>query len=518
MTTAELENIVARHEMQCLELKESFSVESIETACAFANAQGGYIIIGVDDKGAPSKHELRIEALRDYENKISTATEPSVAVDAEKILFQGRDVAVLKVMENPLKPVAHKGRCFIRKGSVNHQMTPAEIAECHLKSTGGSMDAVFVPGATKDDLNLDAVRRYMRKSVEKGRRAYAEDEDPWEVLLKLEWVKSETEITRAAYLLFAKDPQCKFSQAIVHAGAFKADGAIIYDSHDSKGNIQDQVDDALAFIKKSIHCALIITPGKAEHDSVWDYPLNAVRETLANAICHRDYGAPYDVQVNIYEDSLRISSPGQLPFDMPLSLLMDPRHASRPRNKIIAQAFFDMGVIERYGGGIKRIKKDCDRNGNTYPEWIDRTGEFVTEYRPRDARKIENGGETLEHGSKETESGAKERELGSKQAEVGTNVEFDSLMPNARKDFRETCRRVWELLNEDDALRQQDVSSRLQIALNSVQNAYSALMDVGLLRKEGEGRGSKWIVQHPSSHAFAYDREREDKTNKQTAQ
>ena len=174
MTIVELENIVARHEMQCLELKESFNVEIIETACAFANAQGGYIIIGVDDKGSPSKRELRIEALRDYENKISTATEPSVAVDVEKILFQGRDVVVLKVMENPLKPVAYKGRCFIRKGSVNHQMTPAEIAECHLKSTGGSMDAVFVPGATKDDLNLDAVRRYMRKSVEKGRRAYAE--------------------------------------------------------------------------------------------------------------------------------------------------------------------------------------------------------------------------------------------------------------------------------------------------------------------------------------------------------
>ena len=62
MTTTELQNIVARHEMQCLELKESFNVESIETACAFANANGGYIVIGVDNKGQPSKHGLRIEA------------------------------------------------------------------------------------------------------------------------------------------------------------------------------------------------------------------------------------------------------------------------------------------------------------------------------------------------------------------------------------------------------------------------------------------------------------------------
>ena len=64
---------------------------------------------------------------------------------------------------------------------------------------------------------------------------------------------------------------------------------------------------------------------------------------------------------------------------------MKPTHPSRPRNKIIAQAFFDMGIIERYGSGIKRIKGDCDKNGNPYPEWNDRYGEFATTYRPRAA-------------------------------------------------------------------------------------------------------------------------------------
>ena len=99
--------------------------------------------------------------------------------------------------------------------------------------------------------------------------------------------------------------------------------------------------------------------------------------------CHRDYGAPYDIQVKIFEDSLCISSPGQLPFDMPMDFLMKPTHPSRPRNKLIAQAFFDMGIIERYGSGIKRIKKECDKNGNSYPEWSDQYGEFATTYRPR---------------------------------------------------------------------------------------------------------------------------------------
>lgn len=56
---------------------------------------------------------------------------------------------VLKVLEKTLKPIAHKGHCYIRKGSVNYQMTSIEIAECHLKSTDGSMDVVFVWGQRK---------------------------------------------------------------------------------------------------------------------------------------------------------------------------------------------------------------------------------------------------------------------------------------------------------------------------------------------------------------------------------
>ena len=109
MTEKELDIIIKEHEMQTLELKESFGVECIETACAFANAHGGFIIIGVDNTGNPTKTQLRTEALRDYENRIATATEPSVAVDSEKVVFRNTQVIVLKVLENPLKPVAYKG-------------------------------------------------------------------------------------------------------------------------------------------------------------------------------------------------------------------------------------------------------------------------------------------------------------------------------------------------------------------------------------------------------------------------
>lgn len=224
MTSTELERIAKRHEMRRLEFKESFGVECIETACAFANAEGGLIVIGVDDHGERVKKPLRFEALRDYENRITTATEPSVAIEAEKFDFGD-----------------------------------------------------------------------------------------------------------------------------------------------------------------------------------WDYPLEAIRETVANAVCHRDYGIANDIQLKIAEDRLRVWSPGALPFDAPMDVIMNPDHCSHPRNKLIAQVFYDMGIIERYGSGIERIREECAKGGYAQPVWKEVEGGFATVYRTKGDGAINgavsgaiNGGEKLD--------------------------------------------------------------------------------------------------------------------------
>lgn len=74
-----------------------------------------------------------------------------------------------------------------------------------------------------------------------------------------------------------------------------------------------------------------------------------------------------------------------------MELLLSPMHASRPRNRLIAQALYDMGVIEHYGRGIKRIKEECDRNGNPYPDWTDRPGEFLTIYKVSGGEEVQTG-------------------------------------------------------------------------------------------------------------------------------
>ena len=499
MTAEELERIVARHEMQRLELKESFGAECIESACAFANAGGGYVVVGVANDGGLSRLPLRIEALRDYENKIATATEPSVAADAEKVEYRGATVVVLKIAENPVKPVAFKGRCFVRKGSVNHQMSPAEIAEAHLKSTGSGMDSVLVPGATKEELDMDAVRRYMRKAVAENRRSFSEDDDPWRVLLKLGWARSENEITRAAYLLFAKNPQERFSQAVVHAGAFKADGAVIVDSHDSAGNVQDQVEDALAFVQRNIRCAIVVS-GKAEHDRFWEYPLDGLREALANAVCHRDYGQPNDIQVKVFEDRIVIVNPGALPFDMSVEELEDPDHVSRPRNKLVAQAFYDMHIIEHYGSGIRRIKNACDENGSPYPVLKNGNGEFCIKFPARTKESIAKlgidpekfgltgAGASAERAGETTENAGKTAERAEKVREWATAA----IPPGVRQDARANMVSILVEIGADERITAEGLSIRTGLSDRGVWKNIASLRSLGLLDRIGPDKGGHW--------------------------
>lgn len=230
----------------------------IETLVALANTRGGRVVIGVTDTGKPTAQDFGKEALRDYVNRVATATEPIVIPEAEKYTTPEGEIIVLTVGEFPLKPVATRGRSYRRAGSTTRQMPPSEIAEMHLHSTGQSMDAVIVADKTSEDLDLEAVRQYMRQATACGRRAYSVQEDPWQVLRKLELVKTHQQITRAAILLFGKNPQSPLTQAVVHAGRLR-EKVHIMDSLIIAGSITRQVEETVEFIKKNLHVRFEIT-------------------------------------------------------------------------------------------------------------------------------------------------------------------------------------------------------------------------------------------------------------------
>lgn len=119
------------------------------------------------------------------------------------------------------------------------------------------------------------------------------------------------------------------------------------------------------FIHKNINVEFIMT-GRPERDQIWDYPLEALREALINAVCHRDYTILSHIEIRIYEDRLVIWSPGHLPFGIILEDLYKP-HSSTLRNKGLAEVFYDTELIEQWGSGIDKMQKYCLNAGLPEP-------------------------------------------------------------------------------------------------------------------------------------------------------
>ena len=352
------------NESNTIEFKESFDREAVVTAGAFANTRGGSIYIGITDRGKVVGALIGAESLKEWANTISQSTEPRLIPEIEEQSHDGKPVVAIHIKENPLKPVSVRGRCYRRVGSSNRVMQPHEIAELHLQSIGSSWDLTPAPGATLADLDFAKVADYIRKANESGRRNIAPGESPQTVLEKIGLVQGNKP-SWAAILLFGKEPQRFLSQATIHCGLFDADEISVLDDRMVTGTLIEQINDAMEFIRKNIRVAFVMT-GEPERKQVWDYPVEALREAVINAICHRNYTISSSVEIRILRDSLKVWSPGRLASGITLPELFSS-HASVLRNKGIAQVLYDIGWIERWGGGIQKMRSASAEAGLPEP-------------------------------------------------------------------------------------------------------------------------------------------------------
>ncbi len=354
---------IPEHETKTVEFKKNFGKEAIIAVTAMANSRGGQIFIGVNDSGEIAGVGLGKETLNKWHNEIMQGIEPKITLGMEKVSINDKQIVVITVPEAPIKPVSYRGRYYIRRNSSNRLMSPSEVAELHLSSTGSSWDSVESPFEISD-ISREKVERYMEISGKAGRRRFKED---WlTVLKKTGFVKDGA--TWAAVLLFGSDEKVFLSQASVHCGRFKGSRTNILDDVMLEGDLINQVEEAMDFIKKHISVRYEFT-GEARRKEVWEYPLDALREAVINAIVHRDYTVNSTVYVEVYDDRIEIVSPGKLPPGLGLADLYSEEHRSVIRNKLIAQVFYDIGYIERYGSGTTRIMELCRENGIPEPKF-----------------------------------------------------------------------------------------------------------------------------------------------------
>ncbi len=360
----DISKLLNNGESETVEFKKSFDREVIETVVAMANRRGGYILVGVKDNGKIIGVTVHQNTLVNWINEIAQNTEPKILPEIDMDNREGKTVVIISVDESPIKPVMYRGRAYLRVNASNRRLTSKEISELFEMSTGMSWDYYPVK-ATVDDLEFETVRKFSRMA----KLDYGE----MEILKKLHLLRGD-KVTRAALLLFGKDPQEMFMNAVIRVGRFR-DSEII-DSVDIKGNLFEQVENAMDTVKKHLNRKFVIED--LQRREVWDYPLEALREGLINAVIHRDYRRPEEIQIKIYDDHITIWNPGELPYDLSVEDLYK-EHASHPRNRLIAEVFYLAGYIEKWGSGTLRILSAFKNAGLPEPRFEEKgTGVLLT--------------------------------------------------------------------------------------------------------------------------------------------
>jgi len=302
---AQILRLIRKGESETVEFKESFGTEVIETTCAFANAKGGIILIGVDDRGNVKGVQIGKSSTKDWINRIAqgTGVHPSVGV----IRVGGNKVVRIEVEGSRIKPVMFHGRVYKRVGDTTRQMSVEELTRIVLDSVGATWDELPEPRASMEDIDPSKIRAFVRLANETRRRPIEGRISPSTLLEKLDLIR-EGKLSRAAVLLFGKRPQKYYLQAMIKAGRFRSEDLIV-DDREIEGSLFEQVEGAMNYFREKLETRFEMT-GRPQRKVIWEYPLDSLREAVINAVCHRDYMESGQTQVRIYDDRVMIWNSG----------------------------------------------------------------------------------------------------------------------------------------------------------------------------------------------------------------
>jgi ATP-dependent DNA helicase RecG len=353
-------------ESQNTEFKQSWRDEYLKAIVAFANCEGGTLLIGVDDRGTPVGLDKTDRLLEDLPNKIRNKLGIIPSVEIEKI----DNAEIVKIVVEPSSvPISYDGKFYLRSGSTVQELKGKELADFLMKKSGSTWDEVVEERAAIEDLNTETIAQFKRYAVDRI-PSIAQETDIETLLHKLKLVDGEG-LKRAAVLLFGKTPQRFYLQSIVKIGKFLSE-TDIQSTDVVNSNLFEQLENTLEILRSKYLLSNIKFEGIHRRD-ILEYPYEALREAIINALIHRDYSGTSHIQIRVYADKLVIMNQGKLPPEIPVETLKT-NHLSVPRNPLLAQVFYHAGFIESWGRGTLKIVENCVAQGLPEPDFVAENG------------------------------------------------------------------------------------------------------------------------------------------------
>ncbi|MDD4191047.1 MAG: putative DNA binding domain-containing protein [Mangrovibacterium sp.] len=462
---------IQKGESKTLEFKRALPKnENIaKTVIAFSNTSGGKLIIGVNNKreivGINGDELFQIQD--DVASVIADNCSPGIMPEIYSVNIEGKLLLVIEIVRGNVKPyfLKNQGKAegtYIRIGATNRLADLDTIAELERQKRHVSFDEEICYDQPFDQLDVAPVLKRF-ESIGKPL-----NDDKLKNLKLVKTKNGRTYPTNALMILLGKFPHCT-----VKCARFKGTTMDVFiDKKEYEGDIFSILENTQSFVLNHINL-------KAEikglyREETYEIPMVALRESLVNALIHRDYvNQGRDIKVGVYDDIVNVVSPGSLPSNITMEDIFNGR--SEARNRVIAHVFKELGLIEQWGSGINRIINACKEQGLLSPKIEEKNDFFDVEI----IRPVLTG------------SGQSKATVEESTAETGGKPAENRRIP---ANCSEQEKVVLDYLFENGSIKSGRVEELLTIKDSRSRELLKQMLDKGFIERHGQGRSTFYTI------------------------
>ena len=455
MKKKELTQILQEGEGQFVEFKEKLDNSLVKEIVAFANASGGKIFLGVDDsgkvKGISITNRLKSQIV-DYGKNC----DPEIPLSLEAL----DNIMIIHVPEGLNKPYQGSKGFYLRLGANSQKLKRDKILEFSINENKIRFDEQICPDFNFKDFDDEKFEYYLKLA---GITKILDKES----FLRNLKILNEKGMTNAGILFFAKSPYKYIFSSKIRCVHFRRNERIeILDKKEVDKGIIGNIEYAINYIKERVPVRFEIKGSRRiEHP---EFPEDAYREVIVNAVIHRDYYESGEVAVEKLKSSILINNPGGLIPSFPREQF---GNWSWPRNRLLADLLSKTIFMEKVGTGIRRIRKFCLENNNA----IDiKPGDTYFSVEMKSPKVVE----------------ITSQDVGEN---VGVNV-GENVGENLGVKLSKNQNLILQLLLENKELSIEKLAESVGITARSIERNISLLKDKGLLERVGSDRTGYWNV------------------------